>query len=663
MNPDLKTTPEVTVSSGSGSGTGSRKEDPSKPTNTTPELKGSARQEPSQDQTKKEEPQGDDKGKPKPPPPEPKVIPPLRHEPPPVVLSPSVVEEPQVNPKKGEEDENDEYDEDSDDDDDYRQRKFSALKTKLVDEYRNRKAAERDRELQDLDQINQDRRQADQVGDDEENGTGFEFGRDSVPRDQGMVSTTGTGNDDIMDGEDGGQIIQDEDDNPALPGVGGFDTNPDSYLDIPRTKGYVPDASSPADLAAGQSSPSKTEKMVNMGLGYAQDLLNMNSIGTGIINQKINDETDTDKKEEIRENNEGATRAMGALSMISGGIGLYTNINNIYNLAKKRRNSHNKRAIYEMTTSALSSTYGTFGSLGKIASGGITTFGDPKNTNQKAASTALGIFNSMIGTAANISGLVGGYVDQYQRYKLRKKLETQSGIASAIDEDALKQDVDDSKDGDRREYLGKKRMLRSLKAKKYALQDAAEFHKIKNNQFRKNWIGSITSSLGTASTFFQVFNPKSSASGFLKAWTPLMTSLGGFANRLVGHISDQSTGKKIKEKKLDVINRYLINKRNKLRDEVDEESDPSKPDHNYFENVDDNTLDRITIARLGVDIPINDDGLGEDELMEGFKALNMKRARNIMEASPKDRETMLSALGLTQDATLNEIASALTGDA
>ena len=142
-----------------------------------------------------------------------------------------------------------------------------------------------------------------------------------------------------------------------------------------------------------------------------------------------------------------------------------------------------------------------------------------------------------------------------------------------------------------------------------------------------------------------------------------MTSLGGFANRLVGHISDQSTGKKIKEKKLDVINRYLINKRNKLRDEVDEESDPSKPDHNYFENVDDNTLDRITIARLGVDIPINDSGLGEDELMEGFKALNMKRARNIMEASPKDRETMLSALGLTQDATLNEIASALTGDA
>ena len=75
------------------------------------------------------------------------------------------------------------------------------------------------------------------------------------------------------------------------------------------------------------------------------------------------------------------------------------------------------------------------------------------------------------------------------------------------------------------------------------------------------------------------------------------------------------------------------------------------------------TLDRITIARLGVDIPINDSGLGEDELMEGFKALNMKRARNIMEASPKDRETMLSALGLTQDATLNEIASALTGDA
>ena len=83
-------------------------------------------------------------------------------------------------------------------------------------------------------------------------------------------------------------------------------------------------------------------------------------------------------------------------------------------------------------------------------------------------------------------------------------------------------------------------------------------------------------------------------------------------------------------------------------------------------NLTDKEVDRITVARLrvkenGSDIRIDDTDLTATLKDAAFEALNLKRAKLIME-SGREKDGILAALGVDTNASLEQVAAALKGE-
>ena len=75
-----------------------------------------------------------------------------------------------------------------------------------------------------------------------------------------------------------------------------------------------------------------------------------------------------------------------------------------------------------------------------------------------------------------------------------------------------------------------------------------------------------------------------------------------------------------------------------------------------------NEVDHILLGRLGVDIPVENTAVSDQEKEQAFEKLNLKRANNILNSKEADRNSILDALRLDHSATAEDIALALKGE-
>ncbi len=407
-------------------------------------------------------------------------------------------------------------------------------------------------------------------------------------------------------------------------------------------------------------------------LGYTTDVLGLLNIGSTTMDlREVYPGTDSNNKpvsvDTIKEQQATARKVFSAFFMLSGGLGATQNILSLYSMNKKGSTTKNQRKRREAESGILQNSLGLLSNLIDFTNAGIGLFGDENNTSQQNAVSAL----SFIGTIANAGsaflGLKDGMQDKDDHQEImdalrKKELGNQNDWDDAI-EKASKARLNAVRDKKSDAYLNAKMSHNVLKARKYALQEAAEFHQIKKDQMTKGAIGAVVTGISTIGSLMgYIPGIKDSEFGqVVKAVNPLFSTIGGYFAKYGEKASDAKAETKIKEKKKRIIEDYITKKSAKIQEQANQ-AFKNHPLADFFKNLTQDQKERIVVARLGVNIDITDNALSEDDKLKAFEARNKKQALAIMNSGKQDKETILTALKLDTNASLEEIQSALTGD-
>ncbi len=381
------------------------------------------------------------------------------------------------------------------------------------------------------------------------------------------------------------------------------------------------------------------------------------------FNEKGEPELTSDRKEMMdahsgyRKMSAGLAMGSQAINMLQSGLGIAKSVK-----GTRSKNKRKKKAAYRgIATSALA----MLTNASNMVSTGISGFGDPTNiASQKKTSdafTAISTISNFISAGINLTGAI---FDRSSRKDVMKDT-----AALAVTDDAndteqkrKKQEMNDTEGKSAYENRLSAEKYNAYKAKKYAMQQASDFNRLKRHNRIKGVAGALGSGVTAANNIMKL-----TAGNFAKSAGGMLTSgiLGavgyglGMAEKYGGKINDKILDKKADSKKKKVIKSYLEKKRQTVREQA-ENAFKGHPE-GYGKNLSDNLVDRITIGRLGINVKLSNEDISNDLLLKGFDKLNLKRANNIMKSGEAKGE-MLAALGLEEDASVEEIAAALTGD-
>ena len=166
-------------------------------------------------------------------------------------------------------------------------------------------------------------------------------------------------------------------------------------------------------------------------------------------------------------------------------------------------------------------------------------------------------------------------------------------------------------------------------------------------------LGSAVSSVSSLATVISKDYKESTWGKRLRGFLPIIGTVVNKIDKKIGEKSDKNLAEESERIKLSEIDKYLQKKRSRVI--ADANNKLGQP-----VNLGANEIDRITLGRLGVDITIVNDPISKEDKLKAFEELNLKRAKQIMEAD--DTEDILSTMGLNKDASLEEVAAALKGE-
>lgn len=400
--------------------------------------------------------------------------------------------------------------------------------------------------------------------------------------------------------------------------------------------------------------------------GYLMDLA---GAFTGSANATANivEANASDQKDLLGHSERDNVKAAAApLRRINSGInavsGTWGSINNLIGFGKSMgaRKSHNKRVRNGAGLGMLANGLGFFGNASKIVTGGIGVFGDSNDTDQKNASAWVGTAGNAFSTAASITTWVNNYRDRVQRRALvgdtsdyvRDNAAIVAGTAEGDAKTAAQAAI---QGGDVAGYAANKTALNEIKAKKYAMQQAATMNQFKSRQGPKGAVGSIVGGINTIASFVGAVAPGA------RLVTGAITGITGALGSLFKQhemASDLMVRDKLKAEKMNVVNKYVRDKISKLDNDISDYEGRTGTQLNMTPKE----KKRIIIARLGVDLEITDTEPSSSEMESAFDFINHKRALYIMNSSKAEREEMLAVLRLDYNATLKDIESVLRGD-
>lgn len=414
------------------------------------------------------------------------------------------------------------------------------------------------------------------------------------------------------------------------------------------------------------SKPSNTYDNYLKTSGYIMDLAGAFT-GSATATANIIETQASDTKNLFGVSEKDQVKAAAApLRRINSGInavsGTWGSINNLIGFGKSMgaRKSHNKRVRNGAGLGMLANGLGFFGNASKIVTGGIGVFGDSNDTDQKNASAWVGTAGNAFSTAASITTWVNNYRDRVQRRALvgdtsdyvRDNAAIVAGTAEGDAKNAAQAAI---QGGDVAGYAANKTALNEIKAKKYAMQQAATMNQFKSRQGPKGAVGSIVGGINTIASLVGAIAPGA------RLVTGAITGITGALGNLVKQhelASDLMVRDKLREEKMNVVNKYVQDKISKLDNDISDYEGRTGTQLNMTPKE----KKRIIIARLGVDLEITDTDPSTSEMESAFDFINHKRALYIMNSSKDEREEMLDALHLDYNATLKDIESVLRGD-
>ena len=203
---------------------------------------------------------------------------------------------------------------------------------------------------------------------------------------------------------------------------------------------------------------------------------------------------------------------------------------------------------------------------------------------------------------------------------------------------------------------------KAFKARKYSMEQMRQFRENKGKRFPKGIISAIGSGITNGSSLASLFDKDYRTKAWGKRLRGFMPVIGIAANKLdkmFGKISDKNAANEAEDIKIGEIDKYLTKKRVKVQADVDNKLNMGA---NHFQMSNDE-IDRITMGRLGVDISVTNDPLTNEDKLKAFEQLNLKRAKQITDISDAtERGNILKAMGIDEDANLEQIAAALKGE-
>lgn len=374
------------------------------------------------------------------------------------------------------------------------------------------------------------------------------------------------------------------------------------------------------------------------------------------------------KKEESAEGSKEEEEKKSPLAAMLGyGKAL---IGSVYKNYKNRKKIKESKTV-DKKKGARREFWKSIGDTVKNLSGGATSglkaFGSEES--QSLGGKIIDAFTSAAGSVGSFMSMAAGISAKREHKKIAGS--AQSWIdkvkgTSAEKEKELSKSVKSARGT--ADYGAKRKERNDFKAKKYAMSMARDFNKIKGDQMVKGGFGFATSLLGTAKKGM-AFASKSFLSSEvgtgLKMGMDALSSVLGKIGEAVEKKSDDKAAKANKDTQLKHIDDYITSRSSKL--DVGEDvifkgiAEDEKENYGKGE-LTDNEKARIVIARLGVDVEITDEALTDEEKMAAFKLLAMKRAKNILNASPDTKKAMLRSLGLGESATAEDVVASMIGE-
>ena len=369
-------------------------------------------------------------------------------------------------------------------------------------------------------------------------------------------------------------------------------------------------------------------------------------------------------REKLEDKHKGWKTLNNYISLFGYGLSGVNNVLGMYSGSKKLNNSKNSRVRTASKYNIASNAFGLLGNASKFISTGIATWGDLDDTHQDRSNRWMGLLGSVSGTIGSIISARGSFVDREQRNQISQ---TAKGMALGNNndqnnsmEDAEKRRLrDDIRNSDMTGYQQHKTSMNALKAKKYAMQQAAELNQIKADQMRKGVVGSL---FGSISSVLGLVNAipawrDSAVGGYFAAAGGAASALGTVVKQFE-RISDKHTDVKMKEKRNDIAKEYL----DKKAADVDAAVNTFESNHPNFARLTPKEKRLVAIGRMGIDVDMSLDPNSQQLLDQVFEKVNHKRALNIALSDNNTKTACLTALKLDPDASIQEIEAALRGD-
>ena len=407
---------------------------------------------------------------------------------------------------------------------------------------------------------------------------------------------------------------------------------------------------------------------INKAIGIYNDLNTVTTVGSMIMGLEEVGKTDEQIKEIRSEgNHDRARKAHGYLNLIGqvgalGGNALAITSDSVkYSRTKSQRRKRELR--FDMVRNSLVGV----ANAGKIINTGIGLWGDAKDKDQANTVASFSVINPFFSFAGSVCDLIGSITDKKTRKRMIGELRGTNYLQHARtdkEQKAILQRLKKRaqlKGADTEKKL--KKHTNAIKARKYALQQAADFNEVYANAPTRSIMSSIITAGTLVSSVAQLILGKNSAiGGVLKAVTPFFGGFLGVCAKYGEKSTAEDTQKSVEAKKKKVLTDHLEDKDEKVQSQA-ETLFGNRADSDDFIPLTKQESYNISFSRLSDNIHINmdDDTFTKEQIDIGFNALNKKRAKYIAESDKESRREFLHKLRLDDDATYEDIERALIG--
>ena len=389
--------------------------------------------------------------------------------------------------------------------------------------------------------------------------------------------------------------------------------------------------------------------------------------------------TDTDTASDI-------TGAVGA------GLGATANVMKLSTNFHRLRKSKNRR-IREVAK--YKGAAGTFGAAQSITGGlsngaNLGMFGSDGKVDGTTGKTIGGALDIASGATGFVSNMLDYFGDRKEKAlhkdtaektkKLYKDNSDKSKTSLASSREKLKELKDKGFSNlstlEKVDFKRERQKRHTAKAQLLAMEQAETMHRHRSEENKKGLLSAIGGGVGLlGSVATGISKIMGNAGGFGSILKMAGSALGAVGAGLKGLNFAKGTVKegfiddkqKREHDKKHFVQRYVDNDKKiaKIKDQaqsmtLSESEERALGDKGRKLSLSETWA--VAVARLGVDVPIENDAFTDDVYEQAFQKISEKRANNILQSSEKEKNQMLDALGLDHDAHFEEVVAALGGE-